>query len=328
MQIGDLFLDHPILAAPMAGITDKAFRILARKAGAALTFTEMVSAKGVVYGNRNSLALISLAGEPGPVAVQLFGSEPELMAIAARLAVTRGACLIDINMGCPVPKIVKNGEGACLMRHEALAVEIVRAVKQAVSVPVTVKMRKGWDAACVNAVALSRQVAAAGADAVTVHGRTRDQFYEGQADWKIIQDVKAAVSIPVIGNGDLWSPADALRMMSQTGCDAVMLARGTLGNPWLFTRTVNLLASGVDGPLPTLRERYRKVLQHLQLVIADKGEPRAIREMRKHLGWYVKGLPRAARVRVLLHRLETFEQVEAALQSYFLEVAPGLKKRG
>lgn len=317
LQLGNLSLSPPVLAAPMAGFTDKIFRRLLREAGAALTYTEMISAQGLYYQNKATWALMDLRGEEGRVAVQLFGREPEVVAWAAQEAVRAGAALIDINMGCPVPKVVRNGEGAALMRDPLRAQDIVTAVAEAISpVPVTVKMRKGWDDTEVNAVEVAQRVAEAGAQAVTIHGRTRDQFYSGVADWGIIKRVKEAVDIPVIGNGDIFTPEDALRMLEFTGCDGVMIGRGALGNPWIFGQIRALLSGQPLPPPPTPGERLDMALRHLRSAVEARGEERGVKEMRKHLSYYLRGLPHAARIREAINKEGTLPGIIQILEEY------------
>lgn len=313
MKIGSVELENPVIAAPMAGITDRAFRILAREAGCSLVHTEMVSDQALLYGNPKTCSLLDISGEAGPVSMQIFGSDPGYMAEAAEIVAGRGAWIIDINMGCPTPKIVKNGEGSALMRNPEKAAGIVRAVVKRVKAPVTVKMRKGWDESSVNAVELARLVVDAGASAVTVHGRTRSQFYTGKADWEIITAVKKAVDVPVIGNGDIWFPEDSLAMMEQTGCDGVMIGRAALGNPWIFSKTVHFLKTGERGPEPTPAEKADTALRHLDLLVAIKGEMVAVREMRKHAAWYMKGLRGAARLRELVNKAKSKEEIKDVL---------------
>jgi len=316
IEIRHLRLANNVLAAPMAGVTDKSFRVLAREFGCGLVYTEMISDKALTMGNRKTHAILDIEGEPPSVAVQLFGRDPEVLAKAARMAEAEGACLVDLNMGCPTPKIVKNGEGAALMKNLDLAARIVAVVSAAVRLPVTVKFRKGWDETSVNAVPLARLAEENGAAAVTVHGRTRNQFYSGKADWDIIGEVKQAVNIPVIGNGDIWEPQDAREMIGRTGCDAVMIGRGAMGNPWLFHRTATYLETGVLLPEPAPDERIGVALRHLRLMTEFKGEKVAVREMRKHLAWYLKGLPGASRARVSINKAETMAEHINILTSY------------
>lgn len=315
LKIGSLKIEPGVLPAPLAGISDKAFRLIAREYGCQLLYSEMISAKGLIYNNERTEKMLDLSGEDYPVAVQLFGSEPEIMAQAAQIAVEQGAAIIDINMGCPTPKIVKNGEGAALMRTPELAFRIVEKVVQAVPVPVTVKMRKGWDENHVNAVEMAQGVVAAGAQAVTIHGRTREQFYSGKADWEIIARVVEAISVPVIGNGDIFTPADAQKMLETTGCSGVMIGRGSLGNPWIFSRTMAFL-KGENVPEPSVEEKIATALRHLKLVVSFKGEEVGIREMRKHLGWYLKGGKGAAQFRVEINRQQKIEGIIDLLNRY------------
>lgn len=315
MKIGTVELANRVFAAPMAGVTDKAFRLLLRKMGCGLIVTEMASAKALQYSNRETYGILDLTGEDGPIAVQLFGSDPWVMAQGAQIAVEAGAAIVDINMGCPTPKIVKNGEGSALMKDTPLAARITGAVVRAVDVPVTVKMRKGWDENSVNAVELALAVEAAGAAAVAVHGRTRNQFYSGSADWDIIAQVKAALKIPVVGNGDIRSPEDAGRMLETTGCDAVMIGRACMGNPWIFSRTIAYLEEGRLVPEPVWQDRIEMALKHLRLAVAFKGEKTALLEMRKHLAWYTKGFRGAARIRETINRTDDLEDLVHLLET-------------
>lgn len=311
MKIGSIELENPVISAPMAGITDKAFRILAKEAGCGLVCTEMVSDQALLYGNVKTGAILNIIGEARPVSIQIFGSDPAYMAGAAEIVESCGASLIDINMGCPTPKIVRNGEGSALMKDPKKAAEIVKAVVDKVRVPVTVKMRKGWDEKSVNAVELARAVVDAGASAITVHGRTRSQFYSGKADWGVIAAVKKAVKVPVIGNGDIWSPADAPAMMNETGCDAIMIGRAALGNPWIFSRTVKFLKCGELLPEPKAEEKVAMALRHLELLVQFKGERVAVWEMRKHAAWYTRGLRGSARLRDLINKAKSREEIES-----------------
>jgi nifR3 family TIM-barrel protein len=318
MQIGSVHLDNKVVAAPMAGFTDQAYRLIVKQFGCSLVYSEMVSDLGLVYGQNKTKRMLQVDDNERPIAMQIFGSDPDDMHEAAKLTYELSRCeLIDINMGCPTPKIVKNGEGSALMRNIPLASEVVRAVVGAVPVPVTVKMRAGWDESEITAVALARAVEAAGAAAVAVHGRTREQFYSGQADWDIIKQVREAVSIPVIGNGDIVRPEDAQTMIERTGCDAVMVGRAALGRPWLFQQIIDLLSKGSYRPDPSLGERLPLALQHLRLAAELKGEAQAVREMRKTLAGYVKGLPQAAKIRDAINQTNSVQALEQVLQTAF-----------
>lgn len=297
-----ILLDQPVILAPMAGITDKAFRIIARRQGCARLYTEMISAKALVYGNTKTRAFLDLTGEEQPVAVQLFGQEPDVMAEAARIAAESGARILDVNMGCPVPKVVRNREGAALMESPELAREIVAAMIRASGLPVTVKIRAGMSAGRIVAVSFAQRMEEAGASLVAVHGRTRDQYYSGKADWDIIHRVKEAVRVPVVGNGDIWTPEDAGRMLAQTGCDGVMIGRGALGNPWLLKRTVQYLRGDPVDPAPSPAEKLRGGLEHLDLMMAYKTEYQAATEMRKHMAWYLKGLRNTAALKAAIFK--------------------------
>ncbi|SDF17393.1 tRNA dihydrouridine synthase DusB [Sporolituus thermophilus] len=316
MRIGTIELANPVILAPMAGVTDLPFRLLAKEMGCGLVYSEMVSDKGLLYNNANTLSLIRIDERERPVAIQIFGSDPESMAAAARIVAQAGADIIDINMGCPTPKIVKNGEGAALMRRPELAYRIIASVVEAVEVPVTVKMRKGWDESSVNAVEIARLAERAGASAVSVHGRTREQFYAGQADWSIIRAVKEAVTIPVNGNGDVRTPQDAARMLTETGCDGIMIGRGAQGNPWLLRQVAHYLATGEILPGPTPRERFSMLLRHLDMLVEYKGEYIGTREMRSHAAWYTKGLPNAAELRRRFNRAETRQDFQTIISEF------------
>lgn len=315
MIIGTVKLANKVVSAPMAGVTDRAFRVLARESGCGLVCTEMVSDQALIYGNKKTMAMADFRDESGPLSVQIFGSNSEYMAQAAEIVASRGADIIDINMGCPAPKIVKNNEGCALMKTPDLAYKIVKQVVGRVDIPVTVKMRKGWDEENVNAVEMALLVVEAGASAVTVHGRTRGQFYGGKADWEVIRRVKKAVNVPVIGNGDIWSPEDAERMIKHTGCDGVMIGRAAMGNPWIFKQTIKYLETGEKLPDPTPEERINTAIRHLDLIVKDKGEFIGVSEMRKHAAWYTKGLRGAARLRQSINRAKTKDELEQVLLS-------------
>ena len=309
LKIGNVELDSPVALAPMAGVTDLPFRILCREQGCGLMCTEMVSAKALLYKNRNTKPLLETKPEERPVAVQLFGSDPEIMSEMALMLEEGPYDIIDVNMGCPVPKIVNNGEGSALMKNPKLAGEILSAMTRKLKKPVTVKFRKGFNDESVNAVEFAKMAEQSGAAAVAVNGRTREQFYSGKADWDIIRQVKEAVSIPVIGNGDIFTPQDAGRMMEETGCDGVMVARGAKGNPWIFSRIDHYLKTGEVLPKQGPEEVKQMILRHAELLVAFKGEYTAMREMRKHVSWYTAGYPHSAALRNEINLVETMEEL-------------------
>ncbi len=310
LKIGNVELDSPVALAPMAGVTDLPFRILCREQGCGLMCTEMVSAKALLYKNRNTKPLLETKPEERPVAVQLFGSDPDIMSEMALMLEEGPYDIIDVNMGCPVPKIVNNGEGSALMKNPKLAGEILSAMTRKLKKPVTVKFRKGFNDESVNAVEFAKMAEQSGAAAVAVHGRTREQFYSGKADWDIIRRVKEAVSIPVIGNGDIFTPQDAGRMMEETGCDGVMVARGAKGNPWIFSRIDHYLKTGEVLPKPEPEEVKQMILRHAALLAEFKGEYTAMREMRKHVSWYTAGYPHSAALRNDINLVETMEELQ------------------
>lgn len=322
MRIGDVTLENNVFLAPMAGITDMPFRILCKEQGCGLVYTEMISAKGIYYNSEKSKELANIDEREKPAAVQLFGSDPLIMATIAERLNDSNAAIIDINMGCPTPKITKNGEGCALMRNPRLAGEIIRAVSSASAKPVTVKIRKGWDENSINAVEIARIAEENGAKAITVHGRTREQFYSGKADWNIIREVKKAVTVPVIGNGDIFRPEDAKGMIDETGCDAVMVARGAQGNPWIFKRILHYLETGESLPEPSIEEKIRMIKRHMRMTVELKGESIGVREMRKHIAWYLKGMRNAAQVREQVFRLNTEEEIIGLLSSLTARTVP------
>lgn len=317
LKIGNVTLDNNVILAPMAGVTDLPFRLLCRKLGAGLVCMEMVSAKAIYYNNKNTEELLEIHPEEMPASLQLFGSDPEILGEMAMRIEDRPFALLDFNMGCPVPKVVKNGEGSALMKDPRLAEKILSGLVKAVKKPVTVKMRKGFDDSCCNAVELAKIAEACGVAAVAVHGRTREQYYSGKADWDIIRQVKEAVKIPVIGNGDVDSPRAAEAMLKQTGCDGVMIGRGAQGNPWIFRDTVKYLEEGIVPKPPGRQEKKQVVLEHARLQLKIKGEYTAVREMRKHLAWYTAGMPHSARFRQMIQSMESMEELTAGIETIF-----------
>ncbi len=316
MQIGEIKLAAPLALAPMAGITDLPFRLICRRLGCGMTVSEMVSAKGLLYKNVKTTEMLRIDDGERPTAIQLFGSVPEELAEAARMVEAGGADMIDFNMGCPVPKIVNNGEGSALMKQPQLAHDILAAMVKAVKIPVTVKFRAGWDDSNRNAVEIARAVEAAGVSAVAVHGRTRQQFYEGKADWGIIAEVKQAVKVPVFGNGDIFTVEDGLRMLEETGVDGLMIGRGADGNPWIFRELAAVLRGEERPAAPSLQERLAQAAEHLDMLIDYKGEHISVKEMRRHISAYLKGLPHAAEFRGRFHKVDTREQFMELLAEY------------
>lgn len=316
MKIANLEFKNNVFLAPMAGVTDIVFRGICKELGCGLVYTEMVSSKGLYYGSENTEKLLKVSEIEKPVAVQLFGSDPYIMAKACEMFNDNDdICIIDINMGCPVPKIVKNGEGSALMKNPKLAQDIIREMKKATPKPVTVKFRKGFTSSEVNAVEFAKAVEEAGIDAIAVHGRTREQMYEGKADWDIIRQVKDSVAVPVIGNGDVFSVEAAVDIVSTTGCDGIMVARGVMGNPWLF-REIKQALAGEKVIYPTDVEKVDMCIKHLKLAVNYFGEDKAVREMRKHIGWYVKGIKNCTDVKNLINTEKSSGNVIDILLKY------------
>ena len=313
MRIGNVTIEHPYILAPMAGVTDLPFRLLCKEQGAGLLCMEMISAKALQYNNRNTETLLAIHPEEYPVSLQLFGSDPKIISEQAKRIEDRPFQILDLNMGCPVPKVVRNGEGSALMKNPKLIYEIVSETVKAIEKPVTVKIRKGFDDSCINAVEVAKVIEEAGGAAVAVHGRTREEYYSGRADWEIIRQVKEAVRIPVIGNGDVCSAEDAARMRAETGCDGVMIGRGAQGNPWIFRELLEYEKTGVIPKAPDLETKKQAMLRHARLQIDYKGDYLGIREMRKHVAWYTKGMKGSAKLRDAINQVESYEELEELL---------------
>ena len=319
LTIGNVELPNQVILAPMAGVSDIAFRLLCHEQGAGLVCSEMVSAKAILYGNKNTEELLQIHPEEGAVSLQLFGSDPDIVSEMAKRIEERPFAVLDLNMGCPVPKVVNNGEGSALMKDPLLAGRIVEKTAKAIQKPLTVKIRKGFDDDHVNAVEMAHILQESGAAAVAVHGRTREQYYSGQADWDIIAQVKAAVKIPVIGNGDVTDGESALQLLKKTGCDGVMIGRGAQGNPWVFREVTAALEGRKIPPRPTRQELYDMIARHAQLAAQYKGEYITVREMRKHLAWYTTGLPHAAALRRQINNIETMDGLLEGMHRLLLE---------
>ncbi|MBO5459658.1 MAG: tRNA dihydrouridine synthase DusB [Lachnospira sp.] len=310
MQIGSVNIENNVILAPMAGVTDLPFRLLCKEMGCGMLYTEMVSAKAILYGNKNTEGLMKVTPGENPIALQLFGSDPKVMAEIAKSIEERPFDTIDVNMGCPVPKVVNNGEGSALMKNPVLVGQIVEAMANAVKKPVTVKIRAGFNDESINAPEIARVIQESGGAAVAVHGRTREQYYSGKADWSVIRRVKEAVKIPVIGNGDILTGQDAIRMFEETGCDAVMIGRGARGNPWIFAQVSRYLKDKTILPPPTDKEVCDMILRHAKMLIEAKGEYIGIREMRKHFAWYTAGMKHSSALRNKVNQVERYEQLE------------------
>lgn len=319
LQIGNVVLDNNLILAPMAGVTDLPFRLLCREHGAGLVCMEMVSAKAIYFGNKNTQELMEIHPDEAPVSLQLFGSDPEIISEMAKQIEERPFSILDINMGCPVPKVVNNGEGSALMKKPKLVEEIVSKTVKAIHKPVTVKIRKGFNDSSVNAVEIAKIAEGSGAAAIAVHGRTREQYYAGEADWGIIARVKEAVSIPVIGNGDVTDGLSAKALLEQTGCDGVMVGRAVRGNPWIFDQIIDFLETGRESQRRPPAEVQDTILSHARMEFQIKGEYTAVREMRKHIAWYTAGYPNSASLRRKVNEMESFEELEQAVKNIFSE---------
>lgn len=324
LQIGNVTLENNLILAPMAGVSDLPFRLLCREQGAGLVCMEMVSAKAILYKNRNTEELLTIDPKEHPVSLQLFGSDPDIISEIAKQIEERPFDILDLNMGCPVPKVVNNGDGSALMKNPRLAGEIIEKTARAIKKPLTVKIRKGFDDAHVNAVELAHIAQESGAAAVAVHGRTREQYYAGHADWDIIRQVKEAVSIPVIGNGDIRTPEDVAAMAEQTGCDGYMIARGAEGNPWIFRQILHYFDTGEHLARPDFSEVTEMLLRHAKMQIDCKGDYTGIHEIRKHAAWYTAGYRNSSKLRGRINEVENYEQLEAL----FREVESYNEKKG
>lgn len=317
LKIGNVTLDNNVILAPMAGVTDLPFRLLCREMGAGLVCMEMVSAKAIFYESKNTETLMEIHPGEMPASLQLFGSDADIISEMAKRIEEKPFAILDINMGCPVPKVVNNGEGSALMKNPKQVEEILSKLVKAINKPVTVKIRKGFDDEHVNAVEIAKIAESCGVAAVAVHGRTREQYYSGHADWEIIRAVKDAVSIPVIGNGDVVSPAAAEKMLKETGCDGVMIARGAQGNPWIFREIANYLETGVLPDAPSNQEKKELILRHARMQLEYKGEYTGVREMRKHLSWYTVGMPHSAHFRQMINTMESMDELIHSVEKIF-----------
>ncbi|WP_027339578.1 tRNA dihydrouridine synthase DusB [Halonatronum saccharophilum] len=317
MKIGDVELEAPVLLAPMAGVTDLPYRRLVKEMGCPLVCTEMVSAKGLAYGNKKTERMLEILPVERPVSLQLFGNEPDILAKATQMVVEKSSPeIIDLNVGCPAPKIVKNGYGSALMKEPKLLGEVVKAMVEATDTTITVKIRKGWDDNNINAVEIAKIAQDNGAKAIIVHGRTREEFYTGKADWDIIRRVKESLEIPIIGNGDIFTLDDGVRMLKETGCDGVMVGRGAQGNPWLINQIAQYLKTGDKLDPPSAQERLDTAIKHLSYLVQYKGEPVGVKEMRKHASWYIKGLKNCTYAKDLLNKAETLDGMKNILEEY------------
>ena len=318
MNIGNVSLDNRVFLSPMAGVTDLPFRLICKQKGCGMLYTEMINAKALCYNDENTKMMTKIEDEEHPIAIQIFGSEPEYMGRATEILNSHPNEILDINMGCPAPKVVKNGDGSALMRNPKLAEEVMKAVVKNSTKPVTLKIRKGWDDQSINAVEIAKIAEQSGISAVAIHGRTREQYYSGKADWDIIKEIKDAISIPVIGNGDVFEIEDAINMLEKTNCDAIMIGRGAQGNPWIFNRINHYMETGEILPKPTAEEKINTAIEHMKLAVEEHGEYVAVREMRKHIGWYIKGLKNSARYRDEINKLTDSEGVIMKLRELSL----------
>ena len=316
MKIGNVNLDNEVFLTPMAGVTDLPFRLICKEKGCGMLYTEMINAKALCYDDENTKKMLKIEDEEHPIAVQIFGSDPEYMGKAAAIMNQYPNEILDINMGCPAPKVIKNGDGSALMRNPKLAAEVLKAVVKNSEKPVTLKIRKGWDDDSVNAVEIAKIAEECGISALAIHGRTREQFYSGKADWDIIAEIKQSINIPVIGNGDVFEVQDAVNMLEKTKCDAIMIGRGAQGNPWIFKRINHYMRTGEILPEPTLEEKITTAIKHMNLAVAEHGDYVAVREMRKHIGWYLKGLKNSARYRDQINKITDYKEVIAMLEEY------------
>lgn len=316
MKIGNVQLDNEVFLSPMAGVTDLPFRTICKEKGCGMLYTEMINAKALCYDDENTKKMLRMDKDEHPVAVQIFGSDPEFMGKAAIIMNQYPNEILDINMGCPAPKVIKNGDGSALMRNPKLAAEVLTAVVKNSEKPVTLKIRKGWDDDSVNAVEIAKIAEECGISALAIHGRTREQFYSGKADWDIIAEIKQAINIPVIGNGDVFEVEDAVNMLEKTKCDAIMIGRGAQGNPWIFNRINHYMKTGKILPEPTLEEKITTAIRHMNLAVAEHGDYVAVREMRKHIGWYLKGLKNSAKYRDQINKITDYKEVITMLEEY------------
>lgn len=316
MKIGGLEIKNEVFLSPMAGVTDLPFRLICKEHGCGMLYTEMINAKALCYDDENTKKMLKIDNKEHPIAVQIFGSDPEYMGRAAEIMNSYPNEILDINMGCPAPKVVKNGDGSALMKNPKLAEEVLKSVVKNSKKPVTLKIRKGWDDNSVNAVEIAKIAEDCGISALAIHGRTREQYYSGKADWDIIAQIKRNISIPVIGNGDIFTIEDAINMLDKTNCNAIMIGRGAQGNPWIFERINHYMKTGEVLPEPEVDERIRTAIKHLNFAVEEHGEYVAVREMRKHIGWYLKGLKNSAKLRDEINKIESHDEVICRLEGY------------